>query len=327
MVEILPPSDAAIAAAADLLRAGELVAFATETVYGLGADGGNDAAVARLYAAKGRPRFNPLIAHLPDSDAVWRHGEANPLATALAARFWPGPLTLVMAHRGDGGISPLARAGLETCALRVPASATARALLTAAGRPVVAPSANPSEGISPTRADHVAAGLGDRVALIIDDGPCPIGVESTVIDVTGPAPRLLRPGAITAAMIAETLGMPESSLHGDKGGGAVRAPGMLRRHYAPGKPLRLNAVAPRPGEAYLGWGALPAHDGPAISLSLTADIAEAAANLFAMLHRLDAGAGSAIAVAPIPESGLGAAINDRLRRAAQPRDEMSNAGG
>lgn len=311
-----------IATAAAELRTGRLVAFATETVYGLGALAEDDAAVAALYAAKGRPSFNPLILHVADLAAATRIARFSPTALRLAEAFWPGPLTLVAQAR-EGCGAALARAGLDTVALRVPDHPTARALLAAVGSPVAAPSANPSGKISPTTAEHVLGGLGDRIAAVLDAGPTPIGVESTIVfaPVDGPA-RLLRPGGVSLERLEAALG---ASLASDAPAtdGPI-APGQLRSHYAPDARMRLAAARPEPREAWLGFGADPAGLGsrPRRNLSPTADLAEAAARLFADLHALDAEtpSGGVIAVAQIPETGLGRAINDRLRRAAAPRD-------
>ncbi len=304
-----------IAEARDLLRSGELVAFPTETVYGLGADASSDSAVARIFAVKQRPRFNPLIVHVSGIEAAERLVCFDARGRHLARRFWPGPLTLVMPRREDSRLSLLVSAGLDTVAVRAPDHAVAQALLNACGRPVAAPSANVSGRISPTTAAHVAADLDQRVALILDGGPCRVGVESTVLDLSGDAPVLLRPGGIPIEELREIVGplaAPE--------GGVLRSPGMLRRHYAPSRPLRLNAREVGPEEALLGYG--PGSGPAALNLSPRGDLLEAAANLFAMLRELDRAAGvTGIAVAPIPESGLGVAINDRLRRAAAPADE------
>lgn len=301
------------AEAARLLRAGALVAFATETVYGLGADATDDKAVARIFEAKRRPLFNPLISHVPSAEAAFEQGAATPDAERIAAAFWPGPLTLVLRRRPGCDIALLASAGLETVALRVPGNADARALLAEAGIPVAAPSANRSGRVSPTTAMHVAEELGDRVALILDGGPCPVGLESTVLDLSGPAPRLLRPGAVTREQIEALLGPVGRAAEDDP----VTAPGMLASHYAPQAPVRLWATDRRPGEAFLDFGATrPEAD---LDLSPSGDLVEAAARLFAALRALDGAAVAAIAVAPIPETGLGLAINDRLRRAAAPR--------
>ena len=317
MTERLADDATGIARAADLLRAGRLVAFATETVYGLGADATNGTAVAALYAAKGRPQFNPLICHFPDADAAFAHGAADERARALAVAFWPGPLTLVLPRRLGSAVSGLAAAGLETLALRVPAHPAARALLEATGRPVAAPSANRSGRLSPTRAAHVLASLDGRIDAVVDSGLTAVGVESTILDLTGPKPTLLRPGGVPAEALCAAIG--DIAAPSD---GAIKAPGMLASHYAPALPLRLNAAIPHADEAWLGFGASPMTP-TSRNLSPTADLAEAAAALFDALHGLDAEAAAAglarIAVAPIPRHGLGAAINDRLTRAAAPR--------
>jgi len=316
---IVPASPHAISRAAGLLRAGKLVAFPTETVYGLGADATDDPAVARIFAAKGRPRFNPLIVHVPDLAAAEAIAEFNTRARDVARRFWPGPLTLVLRRRDDSGISLLACAGLDTVAVRVPAHPVAQALLRETGRPLAAPSANRSGRVSPTLAAHVAAELGGRVALILDGGACPVGVESTVLDFSGalPAPVLLRPGGVTREELARSLGW-FAAVEADPA--APRSPGQLPSHYAPRLPLRLDATAARPGEALLAFGPeAPSGFAEMLFLSQTGDLAEAAANLFAMLRRLDRPEFAGIAVMPIPECGLGRAINDRLRRAAAPR--------
>ena len=304
---------AAVRRAARLLRAGSLVAFPTETVYGLGADATSAAAIAAVYAAKGRPRANPLIVHLAGRDAAEREAEFDARAARLAERFWPGPLTLVLRRRAGTRLSPLVGAGLDTVALRVPDHPMALELLAATRRPVAAPSANPSGRLSPTTAGHVAATLGDRVAMILDAGPCRIGVESTVVDLSAPdAARLLRPGGVPRAAIEAEIGALAAAGHG-----APRAPGMMESHYAPRLPLRLDARAARPGEALLGFGPDAPGEGAGAMLNLSpaGDLDEAAANLFAMLHALDRPEFSAIAVMPIADEGRGAAINDRLRRA------------
>ena len=308
--EILSATPEGIARAAALLKAGALVAFPTETVYGLGADARDGRAVAAIYAAKGRPAFNPLIVHVPDTGAAQRYVIWSDTAERLARAFWPGPLTLVLPLREGHGLSSLVTAGLGSLALRVPAHPAARALLQAFGGPVAAPSANRSGRISPTSARHVLAGLEGRIDAVLDDGPCPVGVESTILGLTG-APVLLRPGGLAAeqieAVLGETLAAPEAAA-------PITAPGQLVSHYAPAAPVRLNAAGAEPGEVLLGFGP-GACD---LNLSESADLAEAAANLFGHLHRLDALA-RPIAVVPIPETGLGRAINDRLRRAAAPR--------
>ncbi|MDF1718105.1 MAG: L-threonylcarbamoyladenylate synthase [Antarcticimicrobium sp.] len=300
-----------LARAAGLLAAGQLVAFPTETVYGLGADARNGRAVAAIYAAKGRPSFNPLIVHLADTGAAQRHVAWTDCAQRLADAFWPGPLTLVLPLRPGHGISDLVTAGLDTLAVRVPAHPTARALLREFGGPVAAPSANPSGRISPTTAEHVLAGLSGRIAAVVDDGPCAVGLESTIVGLDG-APTLLRPGGVAVEEIEAVLG---HALIRHDAGGTVSAPGQLASHYAPAERVRLNAEAPRPGEVFLGFGPMDCD----LNLSPAGDLEEAAANLFGHLHALDARA-RPIAVAPIPDHGLGAAINDRLRRAAAPRD-------
>ena len=300
-----------IAQAADLLRQGLLVAFATETVYGLGGDARNTEAVASIYAAKGRPSFNPLIAHVASAEAAQRYVEWSERAETLAAAFWPGPLTMVLPLREGHGISPLVTAGLETLAVRVPAHGTARALLSAFDGPVAAPSANPSGQISPTTADHVRAGLNGRIAAILDDGPCGVGLESTIVGLAG-EPALLRPGGVALEQIETVL---NTQLHLHQASDVLTAPGQLQSHYAPDAPVRLNAAGPQGDEVLLGFGAVPCD----LNLSDSGDLTEAAANLFSALHRLNT-TGRPIAVSPIPDHGLGAAINDRLRRAAAPRD-------
>jgi len=298
--------------AAAFLRAGRLVAFATETVYGLGGDARNGEAVAGIYAAKGRPSFNPLIAHVPSIAAAQDLVEWNDWADMLASAFWPGPLTLVLPLRGGHGVSELVTAGLPTLAVRVPAHETARRLLEKVGGPVAAPSANPSGRISPTTAEHVKAGLDGRIAAIVDDGPCAVGLESTIAGIAGDEPLLLRPGGIPGEALEQALGRPVPRyVDGDP----LTAPGQLLSHYAPNAPVRLNVVTPDEGSLYLGFGPGPCD----LNLSESGDLIEAAANLFGHLHALD-GRGQPICIAPIPDHGLGAAINDRLRRAAAPRD-------
>jgi len=299
----------AIRDAARILARGGLVAFPTETVYGLGADATNGEAVAAIFAAKGRPRFNPLIVHLARAEDAALHADLPSAAQALAARFWPGPLTLVAPRRAGTPLSELVSAGLDTVALRVPGHPVAQALLRAAGLPVAAPSANLSGRISATAAAHVAEGLGGHVELVLDGGATPLGIESTVIGFDGDAPVLLRPGAIARAEIEAVAGPLRAA------GGTIRSPGQLASHYAPDAALRLDATDIRPGEMLLGFGGAP---GAARNLSPRGDLKEAAANLFAMLREMDRMA-SAIAVSPIPDIGLGEAINDRLRRAAAPR--------
>ncbi|MGF1623923.1 MAG: L-threonylcarbamoyladenylate synthase [Alphaproteobacteria bacterium] len=314
---VLAADAAAIARAAACLRAGGLVAFPTETVYGLGADATSEAAVARIFAAKARPRFNPLIAHVADADRAFALVEPNPPARRLAERFWPGPLTLLLARRPGCPVSLLATAGLEMLAVRVPAAPVAQALLQAFGGPVAAPSANPAGRLSPTTAAHVAAGLGGRIDLILDGGACSVGVESTIVDLSDPArPALLRPGGLARAAIEALVG-PLAAPASENSPAAPSAPGQLRSHYAPARPVLLAATRRPPGAALLGFG--PGSPDADANLSPAGDPVEAAANLFALLRTLDRPPFTAIAVAPIPDEGLGEAINDRLRRAAAPR--------
>ena len=301
--------------AARLLRSGGLVAFPTETVYGLGADATDGQAVARIFAAKGRPSFNPLIVHVAETAWVKTLAQTDAWFEKLAAAFWPGPLTLVLRRRADCAASHLVSAGLDTIALRMPDHAVARGLLRAADRPLAAPSANASGTISPTLAQHVADSLGDKVDMILDGGPCKVGVESTVLDISAETAAILRPGAITAEQIAVIIGPVEHAA--DAGVTALKSPGQLASHYAPGLPLRLNAREARDGEALLGFGV---SRGAALNLSVRGDLVEAAANLFAMMRTLDNPAKyKSIAVASIPATGIGLAINDRLKRAAAPK--------
>lgn len=305
---------AALHDAARLIRDGKLVAFATETVYGLGADAGNGTAVARIFAAKGRPTFNPLISHVADLASVGGIAALNDRAEALAGTFWPGPLTLVLQKRAEARIAELTTSGLATIAVRIPGRTNARTFLEACGVPVAAPSANRSGAMSPTRAHHVQASLpgpddGGPV-MILDGGPCDVGLESTVVDLSTATPALLRSGGITKDQIEKVIGALAIAGSDDH---APRSPGMMSRHYAPTAPLRLNADAPRPGEAFLGFGRISAAGFP--NLSARGDPVEAAANLFDMLFDLDRQKPAGIAVAPVPERGLGVAINDRLRRA------------
>lgn len=303
---ILPYGEAAIADAAAIIAAGGCVATPTETVYGLAADATNADAVAGIYAAKGRPSFNPLIVHVADRRAAETIAMFDRDARALADAFWPGPLTLVLPLRPDAAIAGLVTAGLSTVAIRVPQHRAMQALLAATGKPLAAPSANASGSISPTRAAHVAASLGDRVPLIIDDGATSGGIESTIVAL-GPQPRLLRPGPVSAAEIEREIGRWLAGA-----GDAIEAPGQLASHYAPRKPLRLNATEAREGEWLIGFGAVAGDD----TLSTTGDLTEAAARLFDALHRADASDRTAIAVATVPEDDIGLAINDRLKRAA-----------
>ncbi len=310
MPQILPLNHDALVIAGMQIRAGRLVAFPTETVYGLGADATNGEAVAAIFEAKGRPRFNPLIVHVADIGAAREIGRLGETAERLAAEFWPGPLTLVVKRQPNTSVSQLVSAGLDTIALRLPAHEGAQAFLEAAQRPLAAPSANRSGKVSPTTARHVAEELGDAVALILDDGPCSIGLESTVVDLSGEAPALLRPGGVTAEALEEALGRPLAT---PQSGDTVKSPGMLESHYAPSLPLRMNAQETEPGEALLAFGPAPE---ATLNLSESGDLREAAANLFAMLRDLDHPDFTGIAVASIPNEGLGRAINDRLRRAA-----------
>jgi L-threonylcarbamoyladenylate synthase len=306
----------AIEAAARCLAAGGLVAFPTETVYGLGADACNGEAVARLYAGKGRPSFNPLIAHVADTAEARRIGVLTAAAEKLAAAFWPGPLTLVLAKRPDCTVADLALAGLDSVAVRVPAHPVARALLRAFGGPVVAPSANRSGHVSPTSAAHVLADLRGRIDLIVDAGPCAVGVESTIVSCLE-QPALLRPGGIPREAIEGVLdGTLAVAPFADD---APLAPGMLTSHYAPKAALRLDADAAQSGEALLAFGPAPAFSGTTLNLSPRGDLIEAAANLFSHLRTLDASGAKRIAVMKVPHDGLGEAINDRLKRAAAPR--------
>jgi L-threonylcarbamoyladenylate synthase len=321
---ILSDSPRGLRAAVALLRAGEQVAFPTETVYGLGADARSDRAVAGIFAAKGRPAYNPLIVHVPDLAAAEALAELTSQARDLAQAFWPGPLTLVLRRRDGTGLSELTTAGLGTVALRVPAHPLAQALLRDFGAPLAAPSANPSGRVSPTAAAHVLDGLRGRIAAVIDGGACPVGLESTIVGFAGDRPVLLRPGGIPADALGRAIGTelsapPPNPANDDPA--AVTAPGQLASHYAPRATLRLDAAGPSPGEVWLGFGPGGSHG---LNLSPAGDLAEAAANLFAHLREIDALAartGAArIAVAAIPDKGLGVAINDRLRRAAAPRD-------
>jgi len=322
----LPYGEAAIAEAAALIAAGQPVAIPTETVYGLAADATDSRAVAGIYAAKGRPSFNPLIVHVLDRGAAEKIATFDDAASALADAFWPGPLTLVLPLRPDAAIAALVTAGLDTIAIRVPAHRAMRALLEATGRPLAAPSANASGSISPTRAAHVLASLGGRIPLILDDGATQAGLESTIV-MTGSEVSILRPGPITAEHLSNFFpgeGRGPVTMISDTGPASsqpdapspvkqiVTAPGQLDSHYAPSKPLRINASSPAPDEWSIGFGSISGDD----TLSATGDLTEAAAALFSALHRADASAKPRIAVAPIPQTGLGVAINDRLRRAA-----------
>ena len=320
MTQLLRADMGGIAQAAALLREGALVAFGTETVYGLGADATNDKAVAAIFAAKQRPRFNPVICHYACVDAALAHVIADSLARDLGAAFWPGPLTLVLPRKRESQVSLLASAGLDTLAVRVPAHDIALALLREAGRPVAAPSANLSGTVSPTTAKHVIGDLCGRIDAVLDSGPCTMGVESTVVDLSGRDPVLLRPGGTTVEAIEVVIGPLRSA--GDTGG-VLRSPGLLASHYAPRLQVRLEATAVEQDEALLAFGPPLAGAGAVFRLSDQADLTEAASRLFAGLRRLDSEAvalGLArIAVMSVPNHGLGRAINDRLRRAAEPR--------
>jgi L-threonylcarbamoyladenylate synthase len=319
--EILNDDARGIARAAALLREGALVSFGTETVYGLGADATNDRAVAGIFAAKQRPRFNPLICHYARAQAAFADVVAPAQAERLAADFWPGPLTLVLPRRPNCHVSLLASAGLDTVAVRVLSNQAALALLSAVGRPIAAPSANASGSVSPTTAQHVLDDLDGRIAAVIDCGPCPLGVESTVLDLSGPYPVLLRPGGTTVEAIEAVVGPVSVGQHAP---GALRSPGMLASHYAPKLPVRLNAADVGADEALLAFGPPLPGAGLIFSLSAGGDLTEAATRLFAGLRQLDREGGALglrrIAVMSMPNRGLGQAINDRLRRAAVPRE-------
>lgn len=305
------------------IREGHLVAFPTETVYGLGADATNDEAVASIFEAKGRPRFNPLIVHVSGFAEAARHCLFNLAAKKLARAFWPGGITLVLPRRAETPLSLLVSAGLDTVAIRVPHHQVAQALLAAAGRPIAAPSANPSGRVSPTTAAHVMEGLGAaaQLAYVLDGGACPLGLESSVIGFPSGVPTLLRPGAIAREEIEAVLGAPLADANAASGEEGRASPGQLESHYAPGSPLRLNAERVSDDEVLLAFGPAAPEAATALNLSPMGDLREAAANLFAMLRALDAQAGGRrIAVMPIPHEGLGEAINDRLKRAAAPKN-------
>lgn len=299
---VLPFNDESIAEAARLILGGEPVAVPTETVYGLAADATNAGAVARIYEAKGRPSFNPLIVHVPDLSAAQRIGEFGEEALALAREHWPGPLTLVVPLREGGAVASIVTAGLPTIGIRVPSHPAMRALLRASGRPLAAPSANASGSISPTRASHVVKSLGGRIPMVIDGGATERGLESTIVGATGGPFRLLRPGPIDVDAVFER-------------GSGIEAPGQLASHYAPAKPLRLNVLDADEDEYWIGFGSIEGNS----NLSSRGDLVESAARLFDLLHEGDASSKSRIAVAPVPDEGLGKAINDRLRRAASDR--------
>ena len=305
---VVPADDAAVTAAADLLRGGQIVAIPTETVYGLAADASNANAVALVYAAKGRPDFNPLIVHVPDKAAAERLAVFDELAERLATAFWPGPMTLVLPLREGAPVTKAVTAGLPTIAIRCPAHAVMQAVLAKSRLNLAAPSANKSGGISPTRAEHVLASLGGAVPMILDGGPCSAGLESTIVAVRENGWQILRPGPVTAEMVAALVGSPPVPVT-DTG---IEAPGQLVSHYAPAKPVRLNAETAEPGEWLIGFGVIAGDD----NLSQGSDLDHAAANLFDALHKADASERHAIAIAPIPLHGIGEAINDRLARAA-----------
>lgn len=313
---IVLADDGAIAHGARLLTQGKVVAFPTETVYGLGADATSDTAIAAIYAIKNRPTFNPLIVHVANPQNAESLVEISDRARLLMERFWPGPLTLVLPRQSSSPISLLASAGLESIAVRQPDHPVALRLIALSGRPIAAPSANRSGSISPTSAQHVQDSLGERVDLILDGGPCRVGVESTVLDLTQDRPVILRPGGISTRQIAEILGQDVQDAPQD---GPILAPGMMTSHYAPGCPMRLNQLQALPGEALLAFG--PGFPQATLNLSVRGDLTEAAANLFAMMRNLDNSTHSAIAVTPIPHQGLGLAINDRLNRAAAPKND------
>lgn len=301
--------DAGLAEAVQRLTAGEPVALPTETVYGLAARADSGQAVAAIYRAKGRPDFNPLIVHVSDVAGAAALAEMDGRALALAARFWPGALTMVLPMRADAGLAPAVTAGLPTVALRCPAHPVMRAVLERSGLPLAAPSANRSGGVSPTEASHVAVSLSGRIGLVVDGGRCEQGLESTIVALRAEGWQVLRPGPITADALAQVLGQGDLALTLDAG---IEAPGQMTSHYAPGKPVRLNAHTADPDEFHIGFAAIEG----AVTLSPTGDLAEAAANLYAALHASAAAETPRVAVAPIPEHGIGAAINDRLRRAA-----------
>jgi L-threonylcarbamoyladenylate synthase len=306
--------------ACETLSRGVPVAIPTETVYGLAADATNPLAITRIYEMKGRPRFNPLICHMADLAMAEKHAVFDPVSRALAQAFWPGPLTLVLPIRPESAIHPLARAGLDTVGIRVPAGFASR-LLEAFGRPLAAPSANTSGRISPTTARHVADDFADRLELVLDGGPATIGLESTILKLEGDTIRLLRPGGLDVAEIERVTGRRVQ--RNEKASAAIEAPGMLASHYAPVAPVRLNASDVKPGEVLIRFGGkpLPGEDAAALVLDLspTGNLAEAATNLFGYMKRADATGAGSIAFSPIPETGLGEAINDRLQRAAAPR--------
>nr|WP_294522753.1 L-threonylcarbamoyladenylate synthase [uncultured Rhodopila sp.] len=323
MTEVLTANEHGLARAAQLLRDGALVAFGTETVYGLGGDATNAAAVAAIFQAKGRPRFNPLIAHYPEADEALSHVVADDRAVRVARTFWPGPLTLVLPRRADCPVALLAGAGLDTLAVRVPGHPVALSLLRMAATPIAAPSANRSGAVSPTTARHVLDGLSGRIAAVLDSGACAVGVESTVLDLTGEQPVLLRPGGVALEALEALIGPVQRGLPPAVAGEGLKSPGLLASHYAPGLPVRLNAVSVDEDEALLAFGPPLPEARCQFQLSAAGNTAEAASRLFDGLRWLDAEGARVgarrIAVMPIPEFGLGLAIADRLRRAAAPR--------
>jgi L-threonylcarbamoyladenylate synthase len=320
IVDTRTEPEVALARATEALGRGVPVAIPTETVYGLAADATNPLAITRIYEMKGRPRFNPLICHMADLAMAEQHAVFDPLSRQIAEAFWPGPLTLILPIRPESAIHPLARAGLDTVGIRVPAGFASR-LLAAFERPLAAPSANTSGRISPTTARHVAEDFGARLELVLDAGPATVGLESTILKVEGETIRLLRPGGLDAAEVERVTGRPV--LRNDTAGATIEAPGMLASHYAPDAPVRLNASDVRPGEVLIRFGgrALPGEADAALVLDLSpgGDLAEAAANLFGYMKQADATGAASIAFSPIPADGLGEAINDRLQRAAAPR--------
>ncbi len=325
MTELLQANPEGVTRAAEMLREGKLVAFGTETVYGLGADATDADAVAAIFLAKGRPRFNPLICHYPSAEAAFQDVVADARAQAVARAFWPGPLTVILPRRPACAVALLTGAGLDTLGVRVPNHPVANSLLRQAGRPIAAPSANRSGHVSPTSAAHVLDGLDGRIDAVLDSGPCAVGVESTVLDLSGPQPVLLRPGGVTLEALEACLGpvLLGAPIAGPICGGALRSPGLLASHYAPSLPVRLDAVSVAEDEALLAFGPPPPGSRCVFQLSESGSTAEAAARLFQGLRWLDAEGARLgavrIAAMPIPDTGLGAAIEDRLRRAAAPR--------
>ncbi len=320
IVDTRTQADAALARATEALGRGVPVSIPTETVYGLAGDATNPQAITRIYEMKGRPRFNPLICHMADLEMAETHAVFDPISRRLAEAFWPGPLTLVLPVRPESAIHPLARAGLDTVGVRVPTGFASR-LIAAFGRPLAAPSANTSGRISPTTAAHVAADFGARLELVLDSGPAKVGLESTILKVEGQTIRLLRPGGLDAEAVERLTGLPV--LRPETAGATIEAPGMLASHYAPDAPVRLDATEVRPGEALIRFGGHPlpgeAQAALVLDLSPDGDLAEAAANLFGYMKQADASGAVSIAFSTVPETGLGEAINDRLRRAAAPR--------